>query len=521
MLKLVTAEQMRSLERDTEGLGLPGPALMELAGRAVADAIRERTPQLRGPKVVVACGPGNNGGDGLVVARHLHDAGARVTVYLVNRPRTGDAKEHLLAQRQITQLSLADDPDLARLDATLANSDLIVDAVFGTGRRRPIEGSVAAVLDRLSAGGHNQVVVAVDLPSGADADTGAADPHTVTATYTVTLGFPKRGLVLGEAARRAGELVVADIGLPQDLGASLSLDYADAASIRPLLPARPRVSHKGSFGRVLIVAGSRLYTGAPVLAASAAERIGAGLVTLACPESVRDSLAMHTLETTFLPLPDEGSGELTMASLEPLVAALDRYDAILVGPGIGRSARTTSFLESFLPRLVERARPVVIDADGLTILAGWPRWWERVPPGTILTPHPGEMARLAGPQAEEDRIDLAIHSATAWSTIIVLKGAYTIVARPGGPATVLPFANPALATAGTGDVLAGTILGLLGQGSDPASAALAGAFVHGEAGERLRLQNGAAGGLASELARCLPAAAAAVRAALPTGFEGW
>jgi hydroxyethylthiazole kinase-like uncharacterized protein yjeF len=521
VLKLVTAEQMRSLEKDTEALGLPGPALMELAGRAVADVIRERMPQLRGQKVLVACGPGNNGGDGLVVARHLHDAGGRVTVYLVNRPRIGDAKERLLDQRQILHISLADDPDLARLDATLANSDLIVDAVFGTGRRRPIEGAVGAVLDRLSAGANDRVVVALDLPSGADADIGAADPHTVTATYTVTLGFPKRSLVLGEAARRAGELVVADIGLPRELGASLSLDYADAASIRPLLPARPRVSHKGTFGRVLIVAGSRRYTGAPVLAASAAERIGAGLVTLACPESVRDSLAMHTLETTFLPLPDEGSGELIPASLEPLFAALDSYDAVLVGPGIGRSARTTAFLERLLPRLVERARPVVIDADGLTILAGWPRWWERVPSGSILTPHPGEMARLAGPQAEEDRIDLAVHSSTAWSTIIVLKGAYTIVARPNGQATVLPFANPALATAGTGDVLAGTILGLLSQGTEPASAALAGAFVHGMAGERLSQQSGVAGGLASELASCLPGAAAAVRGALATGSGGW
>ena len=505
-LKVVSVEDMRRLEREAEGMGLPGPALMENAGRAVSDAILRRYPPTVYPHVLVLAGPGNNGGDALVAARHLHDAGARVTVYRVNRPPVMDAKVALLEQRGIRLINQADDLGLVELGDAVDGSDLIVDGVLGTGRARPIAGALADLLDRVNARRSGAPVIAIDLPTGVDADTGAADPHALRADLTITLGHPKKGLLMGAAVDLTGELAVADIGIPLTLSDPLPTDYADATMIRPLLPARPRSAHKGTFGRVLIVAGSRLYTGAPVLAALGAEHVGAGLVTLACPASIRDALAVHTLETTFLPLPDDGGGVLAPSSLEPLDSVLDSYAAVLVGPGLGRAAPTEAFLQGLLARLRSRSMPVVIDADALTLLASWPRWWEQLPARAILTPHPGEMQRLTGAEVHPDRIEQARNSARAWKTVLVMKGAYTVIALPNGRAIVLPFANPALATAGTGDVLAGAILGLLGQGLETDAAALVGGFLHGAAGEMVRDALGPAGVLAAEVARNLPGA---------------
>ncbi len=518
--KVVTIEQMRALERDAGALGLPGPALMENAGRSVADVIVSRYDPSTVGHALVLVGPGNNGGDGLVTARHLHDAGFRVVVYLVSRPSAEDAKVLLLQERGVPILDLADDLGLARLDAALDQSDLVVDAVLGTGRARPIAGSLADILDKVNQRSPRPVVVALDLPTGVNADTGEADPHAVIADLTITLGHAKRGLLLGAAIDHVGDLVVADIGIPATVSSTIPIDYADDALIAPLLPRRPRGSHKGLFGRVVAVAGSAQYTGAPVLAALGAERIGAGLVTLACPDSVRDSLAAHTVETTFLPLPDNGTGELGPTSLEPLVAALDSYAAILIGPGIGRSPTTRAFLDQLLTRLDGSSRPLVIDADALTILSEWPNWWARLPRHSILTPHPGEMARLNTSTADGDRISRSIAAARTWNAVVVAKGAYTVVAKTNDRGTVLPFALPSLATAGTGDVLAGAILGLLGQGLTPEDAALAGAYLHGLAGAMLQREVGPAGGLAADLVRYLPKALESVRRKRPTELPG-
>ncbi len=520
MRKLVSTDQMRELERGAEALGLPGPALMENAGRAVAEAIRRRYPPSTTRNTLVVVGPGNNGGDGLVVARHLHDFGYRVAVYLIARALTGDAKEELLRDRQVPLIPQPTDPDLVRFDALLAGSDLVVDALLGTGRLRPIGGPMAQALDRINRSVPRPFVVALDLPSGVNADTGDADPYTPAADLTVTLGEPKRGLVLGEAARLFGCLEVADIGLPAGLSARLAVSYADAAAVAALLPPRPHVSHKGSFGRVVVVAGSKLYTGAPVLAARGAARIGAGLVTLACPETVRPSLAAHTVETTFLPLPDAGAGELGPEAVAPLTSALTGVAAVLVGPGIGRSTATALFLEGFLAWLKVSGVPTIVDADALTLLAQNPSWWERLPDEVILTPHPGEMARLTGASVGPDRIDVARRSAATWGAVVVLKGPYTVVARPDGAAAVLPFATAALATAGTGDVLAGAILGLLGQGARLADAALVGGYVHGVAGERVAVRFGAAGGLASDVAQELPEARRTIEETRPRSLAG-
>lgn len=511
MKKVVSIEQMRALERDAAALGLPGPALMENAGRAVADQVRDRYDPRSHRHFLVLVGPGNNGGDGLVAARHLHDDGFSVVVYAVNRAPVDDAKVDLLRQRRVRFVNLADDLGMLQLQSALDAADLILDSILGTGRARPIAGAMADVLDRVNRRSASQQLVAVDLPTGLNADTGEADPHALAANLTITLSNPKRGLVQGDAVNLVGELVVVDIGIPDALGDPLPIGYARAESIARLLPARPRSSHKGLFGRVVVVAGSAAYTGAPVLAALGAERVGAGLVALACPASIRASLAAHTLETTFVPLADEGTGELIPAAVEALVATLSGAAAVLIGPGIGRSEQTSAFLDQLLTRLRQLSIPTVLDADALTLLSRWPRWWERLPRQSVLTPHPGELARLTGATGPGDRLEQAAQAARAWSAVVVSKGPYTVVANPDDRSTVLPFANPALATAGTGDVLAGAILGLLGQGLSTENAALAGAFVHGVAGELLRRQIGPAGGLAGELARYLPRALDSVR----------
>ena len=496
---------MRALERAAELLGLPGPALMENAGRVVAAAIADRIPRSIAPNVLVLVGPGNNGGDGLVAARHLHDSGYRVTVYLASRLRVDDAKEKLLGQRNILILDGEADPSRRELDLALSGNDLVVDAILGTGHSRAIGEPLASVFKRVNERGAARIV-AVDLPSGVNADTGEIDPLAFRATITVSLGHPKRGLLVGPAAGHVGELVNVDIGIPAEASDILPVHYADAGSVAKLLPSRSPGSHKGSFGRVLIVAGSRLYTGAPVLAALGAERVGAGLVTLACPETIRASLAAHTLETTFMPLPDHGTGEIGPEALDLIKDRLTDFNAVLVGPGIGRARSTDEFLAKLLVQLGEQNLPTIIDADALTLVSAWPGWWEKLPASTILTPHGGEMARLLGRAVGPDRVDAALNSAATWGAVVVLKGAYTIVAQPQGPATVLPFANPALATAGTGDVLGGAILGLLSQGAPSATAALVGAYLHGLAGQILSMNRGPAGGLASEVADNLPTA---------------
>lgn len=528
-MKIVSVAEMRELERRAAELGMPGPALMENAGRATADLVTELMVSAgraradlvaarfgrKGRRALVLVGPGNNGGDGLVAARHLHDAGFGVVVYLVNRTADADAdaKVLLLRQRGVPFLSLAADPELVRLSDALRSADVILDAILGTGRSRPIAEPLAALLDQINHA-TSTPLVALDVPTGVDAETGAVDPRALRADLTITYGFPKRGLVQGPAVDRVGKLVVADIGIPAALASHLPVDYVEAEAIRPRLPRRTLASNKGTFGRALIVSGSRLYTGAPVLAARAAERIGAGLVTLACPASVRPSLAAHTLESTFLPLPDADSGELIPAALETLRTRLDDYRAVLIGPGIGRSAETAAFLNGFLAglRAAQAHPPLVIDADALTLLAEIDNFWERLPHPTILTPHPGEMARLLRGPIPEDRIGVARNAAERWSCSLILKGAYSIVASPDGRATVLPFANPALATAGTGDVLAGAIVGLLAQGLDPDESAVVGGFVHGVAGELVHREIGPAGALATDVAERLPAALDQIRA---------
>lgn len=558
MMKLVTVQEMKQLEAAANDAGHSYAAMMENAGRAVAEAIQQRVAT-KGKRVLVLVGPGNNGGDGLVAARYLSQAGAQVACYMWKPRAEDDPNLKAVLQHNIHCLQANRDGNGKTLRKALQNADVIVDALLGTGVTRPIEGSLLELLDLVrevirerrstpapclvplvpylpakpSIEASSPYVVAVDVPSGLDSDTGQVDPAAVHADMTVTFVAVKRGQLVFPGAQATGELVVADIGIDTTLSAGIETEVATSDLVSKLLPERAPNAHKGTFGRVLIVAGSINYTGAPYLAAAAAGRVGTGLVTLAPPQPLHTVLATRMSEATFLLLP-HSTGVLAPSAIKLLGEHIKGYSALLLGPGLGHEKETVTFVHQLLGiagvsagRQIGFQRepsttseqielpPLVIDADGLNALAEAEQWWSHLPAHTILTPHPGEMARLSGlniQEIEQDRLAAARDHAARWGQIVVLKGAFTVVAAPDNRLTVIPFANPALSTAGTGDVLAGSIAGMLAQGLSPFDAAVCGAYLHGLAGEIVADQVGNAGALAGDLLPALPQALCALRA---------
>lgn len=536
-MKVVTAAEMGRIEKQADAGGLTYDQMMENAGRAVVDAMRERR-DMAGQRVVILVGPGNNGGDGLVVARHLHDLEAEVSVYLWKRDTTEDANFKAVADRNLPVARAEEDQGFAVLRTWLNEADVIIDALLGTGLTRPIKGALAKMLGVVAEVVADREIppwiVAVDIPTGVNSDTGHSDPATVPADLTVTFGFPKRGQFLFPGAADVGELVIDDIEIPPELAADIKLEAATAEMVRDLLPARPLDAHKGTFGSALIVAGSVNYTGAAYLAAAAATRVGTGLVTAALPGPIHPVVAAKLAEATYLILPHD-MGVIAPDAVKVLQENLGDYDALLVGCGLTQEEPTAEFIEAFLLRESPEHRwrghigfarptaeqgetaheaaetplpPVVIDADGLNNLARIPEWWKKLrAEQAILTPHPGEMARLRDTPIAEiqaDRIAAAQGAAKEWGQVVVLKGAYTLIAAPDGRVTINPFAEPALATAGTGDVLAGTIVGLLAQGLAPYEAAVTGCYLHGLAGQLVAAELGSAGAVAGDLLPALP-----------------
>ena len=507
-MRLVTTAEMRRLEEASVAAGGSVPMLMERAGRGVAEAARRGLGGVvAGRRVVARVGPGNNGGDGLVAGRWLHDWGARLSAVLCGtRPDEDPHLREILARRIAVQR--ADDLGEAASEALLARADLALDALLGTGRARPIGPPMAGLLAALRREQERRPslrVLAVDVPSGLDADTGAVDPATPWCDVTVTLGCPKVGLVRFPGAARVGRLELADIGLLARSDGESGPELLDSRWVAERLPRRPVDAHKGSFGRVLVVGGSSLYRGAPALAALAALRTGAGLATVACPASVCSSVAAGAAEITFLPLA-ERDGALCGESAAAAGQLLARYSAVALGCGLGQAGEVAEFLERFLATL-PASTSLVVDADGLNLLGGWSDWWLRLPRAAVLTPHAGEMARLCGTspdEVERDRLGTAADAASRWGQVVVLKGAHTVIAGPEGQILVSPFANPALATPGSGDVLAGCIGGLMAQGVAPLNAAACGVYLHGMAGELWAAERGSAGLLAGELAALLP-----------------
>ncbi len=519
-MKVVTAAEMRHIEAQAMAGGDTVEALMDRAGRGLAAHVRNVLGGAEGRCVLVLAGPGNNGGDGLVAARYLAAWGAEPYVALA-LPRPDDPLIAALDDYGVPCGVLQD----TELSALLSRSAAVIDALLGTGHSRPLTGQFLRLATAVAAEQQARpslAVVAADLPSGMDADTGAADPAALACTSTVTFGLPKHGHFRFPGAALCGRLVTVDIGLPAHLSHGMATELLTPAAVVKLLPARPAISNKGAFGRMLSIGGCINYMGAPVLACRGALRAGAGLVTMAAPRTVTLTMAPSTLEITHLPLPETDGGFSPAAAIE-LLPYLERYDAAVVGCGMGRGSGTLGFLEALLLDGGEPGGGLVIDADALNLLAGIPDWWDTLLGGAVLTPHPGEMARLLHSTVsavQDARIATASAAATRWEQVVVLKGAYTVIAAPDGRVRLSPFANPALATAGTGDVLAGVIGALLAQGLAPFDAASAGVFLHGLAGAAFVRQRGESGLLASDLAEYLPGIMQQLRSGRTTGWDG-
>ena len=541
MAKIVTVEEMRAIESAADASGLTYAAMMENAGRSVAAAILERFPDVRGKRVAVLVGGGNNGGDGLVAAGYLAEAGAQLGVYLAAARPEDDANLARVRARGLL-VAVAEEDQRARvLRNLMTTADIVLDALLGTGFRLPLRGAVKQVLaaagKALEGRNEQPFVVALDCPSGMDCDTGEAAEETLRADLTVTLAAAKPGLFRFPGAERVGELFIADIGVPEGQAelAGAAVELASAAALAAWLPSRPRDAHKGTFGRALVVAGSVNFPGAAVLAGLAAYRVGAGLVTLGVPSAIHAIAAAQLPEATWIILPHE-LGVLSGGAADVLRQELESAEALLLGPGFGQDPATAAFLarllgaeevshrgrigfvqaEGEVGRAGTRLPPTVVDADGLKLLVKVEGWPARLPAAAVLTPHPGEMSVLTGEAVADiqaDRIGTARRWAETWGHVVVLKGAFTVVAAPGGEAMVLPFATPALARAGTGDVLAGAIVGLLAQGLPAFEAAVLAAFMHARAGEIAAAGLGtSASVLASEVADALPEAIAELEA---------
>jgi ADP-dependent NAD(P)H-hydrate dehydratase / NAD(P)H-hydrate epimerase len=507
-LKLVTSDQMRDIEQRAADAGLPSSVLMENAGLAVAREMKRLLGGVLGRRIVVLVGPGNNGGDGLVAARHLQDWGAEVHLCMPKERGDSDANYRLVRLRGIKVMDVEAD-GLAVLEVALRRGDAVIDAFFGTGKARPLGGPFKEVLLKVQEAKERVPklqVIAVDVPSGMDADSGATDEGCPFADATVTLGYPKLGLFAFPGAARTGRLIVADIGIPPELAEEISVELITEEKARRLIPERPLDAHKGTFGRVLVVGGSANYIGAACLACEGAIRVGAGLVTLAAPRSLHPIMAGKLTEVTHELLPEAETGSVSGEAAEVVAQLSLKSEVLLLGCGLGQSQAASGFLKYLLSSLKDPP-PLVIDADGLNLLSRGAEWWRKLPDDAVLTPHPREMSRLSGLSMEEiqvDRINVAKKAAAKWRKVVVLKGAHTVVADPRGTAYVSPWANPGLASAGTGDVLAGIIAGLVAQGVRPVEAAVLGVYLHGKAAEVVRQRVGDMGMAARDLVADLP-----------------
>lgn len=492
-MKYVSVSEMQAIERQANASGLSYEAMMENAGRGLAEVVMEEYGYLAEDGALGLVGSGNNGGDTLVALAYLAQESWKASA-VIARPRP--AEDPLVARLEAAGgqvVALGEPPDREGLGRLLEEHGLLLDGVLGTGARLPLKAEAAQVLDftrlKLDSMQDPPVVVAVDCPSGVDCDRGEAAPQCIPAELTVTMAAVKQGLLKFPAYKLVGDLQVVGIGLAQDgqslpAWESVRCFLPDLAWVRDALPERPLDAHKGSFGTALIAAGSANYTGAAWLAGQAAYRVGAGLVTLAIPAPLHPALAGQFPEATWVLLPHQ-DGFIAAPASATLQPHLERSTALLVGPGFGLEDTTAEFLARLLSAAGTILPPMVVDADGLKLLRRLPDWAGRLPSPAVLTPHPGEMSVLTGlskDTIQQDRLEVARRYSQEWGHVVVLKGAFTVIAAPDGAAAVIPVATPALARAGTGDVLAGLIAGLRAQGVEAFEASVAGAWIHAYAG---------------------------------------
>lgn len=504
-MKLVTASEMRQLDRlAIEEYGIPGMVLMENAGRGLVSRMVHAWGPVAGRKYVVFCGKGNNGGDGLVIARHLYNMGAKVSVRLFSDEMKGDAGANLAVAGKMGLDIKGVSGSLRQERSAVAHADAVVDAIFGTGLASDVKKPYSRVIEMINACARR--VVSVDMPSGVDSDKGRIMGVAVRADMTVTFGLPKRGLYLYPGAQMAGEVHVADIGIPRQAleNAPVMAGLLTGKRVSGLVPRREQDSHKGTFGHLFVLAGSAGKTGAAVLAARAALRAGAGLVTVGVPESLNDVFEEKLTEAMTVPLPETRERTLAPEALGRVIEELEGKTALVAGPGISTSPGTAKLLSELLPRV---DIPMLIDADGLNILAMDDEPLRKAKAPAVLTPHPGEMGRLLGILARDvqaDRPSAACELAAAYRTPVVLKGARTLIAFPSGEFYINPTGNPGMATAGTGDVLSGVVGSFMAQGLSPEDATALGVYLHGMAGDLAAADKGHAGLIAGDIVDAIP-----------------
>lgn len=523
-MKLLSAREMKDVDaRASRDYGIPSIILMENAGIRTVEVIEELLVDPAGKHIVILAGRGNNGGDGLVVGRHLINGGARVDTFLLGTVSdlTADARINfdILGNMKAGIFPLLAEEDLDKLLLTLLSCDLIVDAIYGIGFQgslNDLESRVAKMVNWSRA-----PVVAVDIPSGVEADTGAVHGEAIQAQHTVTFALPKIGLVLEPGKDYAGTLSVADISIPLPLlqDASIRTNLVNEAMVASLIKPRFPESHKGTYGHALVVGGSRGMSGAVVMTGLAALRSGSGLVTAAVPESLLPVVDGSVLEVMTTPLAETRQGAIAPEALPALENLLGTVSVCAIGPGMSRYEEARSVVRYVLER---SGIPVVIDADGLNALQGEVEVLRGRQVPVVLTPHPGEMARLIGKSVEEvqaDRINIARQTAEEWGVTVVLKGNKTVVATPQGEVYVNITGNPGMATAGSGDVLCGIITGLIAQGLKPHQAAFVGVFLHGRAGDLAAQARGQRGMIAGDLLAALPDVLRVLEASWPDMAE--
>ncbi len=505
-MRVIYPHEMQALDEAAVRSGLGALDLMERAGRELALAARNMLGVPEGRQVSVVVGKGKNGGDGLVAARYLAEWGARVSVILL----TGAGELHpdaLANYEKIDHELLLPWSEEGHEPSALRKADLILDCIFGIGFRGVAEGIYAAAIEAVNASG--ALVLAADIPSGVDGADGSVRGPAVRAGRTVTFALPKTGLYLYPGAGYVGELEVRDIGIPALLvteTAASDIATIDEEQIGFLLPERPADAHKGSNGKVLVLAGSVGMTGAAALASLSALRAGAGMATLGIPASLNPIMEIKLTEVMTVPLPATAQQAFAAEAAEPALRAAERADAVALGPGIGTAAETRDFV---LRVLAGVAVPLVLDADGLNCAAESPQVLAERTAGLIITPHPAELSRLTGRSTEDilsDRIGAVKEAAQRFGCPVVLKGAHTLVADPAGRVRINLTGSSGMATAGSGDVLTGCIAALLAQGLGPWEAALCGVYIHGSAGELAAVTVGEIGMLAGDITAALPVA---------------
>jgi ADP-dependent NAD(P)H-hydrate dehydratase / NAD(P)H-hydrate epimerase len=509
-MKVVTAEQMQQLDqRAIENFGIPGIVLMENAGRGSAEFILQRYPLLHRSAVAIVAGKGNNGGDGFVIARYLVNHGIPLKVYLLADPKVlrGDAETnyHIFLRMKGDVISIPSLTEYQKVRRDLEKVDLIIDGIFGTGLDAEVRGYYREVIEHLNR--LQKPKIAIDIPSGLSANTGKPLGAALRATLTLTFGLPKVGLLIPPGTEYAGELKLVDISLPRRLieGERIQTHLLEEGEIRRgLALPRPRDSHKGDYGHLLVLAGSVGKTGAAAMACEAALRMGAGLVTLGIPKSLNPIMEVKLTEIMTEPLPETARQTLGLRAFNAIVRLCENKKAVVIGPGIGTFKETQTLVLKLL-RTIDL--PIVLDADGLTALAGSLKSLPSMKRPLILTPHPGEMGRLAGltsRQVSEDRIGLSRSFSQSHRAYLVLKGYRTLIATPQGEVFINPTGNPGMASGGTGDVLTGMIGGLICQGIDPLLSLQMAVYLHGLAGDQVVLEKGERSLVATDLIRHIP-----------------